>query len=301
MLQQTRVDTVIPYFERFMDRFPTVHALAEADPDTVMSLWSGLGYYSRARNLQRAAAIIVQQGYFPDDLEGLRALPGIGEYIAGAVASIAFGLDVATVDGNIARVMARVHADASSRRQMWAHTETHLPKGRAGDYNQALMDLGARICVPRSPRCEQCPISAECTAAGTDTVHLYPPAKIKKKVPEAHLACVVELRNGTYLLGRRPEEGLWGGLWEFPTTTWTGGDDASAVAAWWGAKLEYVGTIRHVLTHRVFHLAVFVPVGDSADRTLKYKRVARFTCEQLEEVGTSRLTAKALEIVQASS
>ena len=146
MLQQTQVDTVLPYFHRFLECFPTVEDLATAPLDEVLTMWSGLGYYSRARNLHKTAQMVCEMGQFPLDIKGLRSLPGVGEYMAGAIASIAFGQDEATVDGNIARVMSRIHADPGPRKAMWAHAWSHLPAGRAGDYNQALMDLGARVC-----------------------------------------------------------------------------------------------------------------------------------------------------------
>ena len=301
MLQQTRVETVIPYFERFMDRFPTVHALAEAEPDTVLSMWSGLGYYSRARNLHKAAKIIVSQGYFPDDIDGLRALPGVGEYIAGAVGSIAFGLDVPTVDGNIARVMARVHTDDSSRKNMWRHASQHLPLGRAGDYNQALMDLGSRICSPKRPKCAECPISGACCANKMGTTHLFPPPKKKKQVPESQLACIITEEQGKYWLGRRPDEGLWGGLWEFPTTDWPGGSDYSSLEAWSGQMLRLVGTIRHVLTHKIIYLSVFAASPAQAPNSLHYDSFGGFSPLQMQSIGISRLTSKALELFQTSA
>ena len=301
MLQQTRVDTVIPYFERFMDRFPTVHDLAEADEDSVLSLWSGLGYYSRARNLHKAAKIIVQLGYFPDDIKGLRALPGIGEYIAGAIGSIAFGLDVPTVDGNIARVMARVHADDSPRKQMWGHVAHHLPKGRAGDFNQALMDLGARICVPKRPKCVSCPIARHCRAHNTASTHQFPPTKKRKKVPESQMACVIMKTQGKVWLGKRPNEGLWGGLWEFPTTDWPGGTNYACLEDWSGQSLHYVGTIRHVLTHRIIHLSVFTASPTDRPEPLHYTSFGDFSAEEMQTIGTSRLTAKALELLQTST
>ncbi len=300
MLQQTRVETVIPYFERFMNRFPTVHALADGDADEVLSLWSGLGYYSRARNLHKAAKIIVELGYFPDDIKGLRALPGVGEYIAGAVGSIAFGLDVPTVDGNIARVMARLHADDAPRRQMWVHAEKHLPRGRAGDYNQALMDLGSRICIPRRPKCSECPITGWCESHRTECTHLYPPPKKKKKSPEAHLACVIMRQQDQFLLGRRPDEGLWGGLWEFPTIAWGGGDDIRPIEKWSGTRLRRVGEIRHVLTHKIIHLSVFSAGEIQGIQTLAYEKCGYFSPTMMESIGTSRLTSKALELLQSS-
>ena len=206
MLQQTQVNTALPYFERFMERFPTVEELAKAPEDDVLSLWSGLGYYSRARNMHKTAKIVVEKGQFPLDIKGLRALPGIGEYMAAAIASIALGQDEATVDGNIARVMSRLHADSGPRRLMWGHARAHLPVGRAGDYNQALMDLGARICRPKRAACVECPVQEHCQAYALDAVHLYPPAKSKRTVPTRRIEAFWFERHGAILLGRRPAE-----------------------------------------------------------------------------------------------
>ena len=184
MLQQTRVETVKPYFARWMERFPDVEALASAPEDEVLSMWSGLGYYSRARNLHRAAAMVVEQGGFPRDLAGVRALPGVGEYIAGAIASIALGLDEPAVDGNLERVLSRLHAHPGGRRAITVIARDLLPPGRSGDFNQALMDIGSGICIPRAPRCPDCPLRRHCAghAAGTPTA--FPVRKPRKKAPE---------------------------------------------------------------------------------------------------------------------
>ena len=150
MLQQTRVDTVIPYYNAFLEKFPTVESLASAQQDDVLAMWSGLGYYSRARNLHKAAKQIVEKGVFPNTLEGIRTLSGVGEYIAGAVASMAFDLDVGAVDGNLHRVLSRIHCDGGDRKRMWTVIEPLLPTGRCGDFNQALMDLGSSICKKKT-------------------------------------------------------------------------------------------------------------------------------------------------------
>ena len=172
MLQQTQVVTVIPYFQRFTERFPTVEALAAAPLDDVLRLWEGLGYYARARNLHRAAQQVVAEfgGRLPDTVEGLSQLPGIGAYTAGAIASIAFGRDAPVVDGNVRRVLCRVYAIRSDLRQpqvgrrLWALAEMNLPRGKAGRWNEALMELGATVCQPRSPRCNECPLAKGCRA-----------------------------------------------------------------------------------------------------------------------------------------
>jgi A/G-specific adenine glycosylase len=224
MLQQTRVETVIPYFKRWMGRFPSVAELASASEQEVLNAWEGLGYYGRARNLQHAAQIVVTElgGELPRDLKALRQLPGIGRYTAGAIASIAFGLDEPTLDGNLRRVLARVFnleqpADASSgERVLWSLAAENLPPGRAGDYNQALMDLGATICTPHDPACARCPVSGLCRAYALGIQGQRPVLKTRAAIPQRFQAAAVVSRRGRVLLARRPSKGLLGGMWEFP-------------------------------------------------------------------------------------
>ncbi len=224
MLQQTRVEAVTPYFERWMQRFPTVDSLAAAPEQDVLSAWEGLGYYARARNLRQAAKMVVEQygGQLPQEAGELRQLPGIGRYTAGAIASIAFGRDEAALDGNIRRVLARVFnveqpADSPQGiARLWELAEKHLPKGRAGDYNQALMDLGATICVPANPRCLICPVMKLCEARKLGIQDERPVLKAKKLGPHHIVAAGVIERKGRVLLVQRPSKGLLGGMWEFP-------------------------------------------------------------------------------------
>ena len=229
MLQQTRVETVIPYFEKWMRLFPTIQALSTASEHDVLNAWEGLGYYSRARNLHKAAKIVVEKykGRVPSDPDALRDLPGIGRYTLGAISSIAFGLDVPALDGNIKRVYARLFDVAEpvdstvGEKILWDLAETHLPEGQAGDYNQALMDLGATICLPKNPRCLICPLMKVCKARVNGTQHQRPVMKPKKEVPHyIHAAAVVigELGNtrNKILLAQRPARGLLAGMWEFP-------------------------------------------------------------------------------------
>ncbi len=224
MLQQTRVEAVIPYFERWMKLFPTVSALAKASEQRVLNAWEGLGYYSRARNLHTAAKIVVKDfgGELPRDLDALRKLPGIGRYTLGAISSIAFGMNVAALDGNIKRVYARIFDIAApvdtpkGEALLWDIAEKQLPKKDAGDYNQALMDLGATICVPKNPRCLICPVMKLCKARQNGTQNLRPVKSPKNIVPHhIHTAGVIA-ENGKVLLAKRPSEGLLGGMWEFP-------------------------------------------------------------------------------------
>ena len=224
MLQQTRVETVIPYFEKWLGLFPTIRALANASEHDVLNAWEGLGYYSRARNLHKAAKIVVNEhaGQLPRDLLALRKLPGIGRYTLGAIASIAFRMDIPALDGNIRRVYARIFdiaepADAPmGEKILWQLAEEQLPKGQAGDYNQALMDLGATICLPKKPRCLICPLMEVCKARQNGTQEQRPVLKLRKDVPEYIHAAGVIIENGRVLLAQRPSQGLLGGMWEFP-------------------------------------------------------------------------------------
>ncbi len=263
MLQQTRVDTVIPYFERWMAQFPNVERLAEASEQTVLTAWEGLGYYSRARNLHKAARMVASQygGQLPREISALRKLPGIGRYTAAAIASIAFGQDVATLDGNLKRVFSRVFdvslpADApAGEERLWALAEEHVPAGRAGDYNQALMDLGATICLPRGPMCLLCPLKELCQARALGVQEQRPVTKPKAPVPHKLKVAAVMIQDGKVLLNQRPADGLLGGLWEFPSAE-VEADSVEAVAAAIEAgyrlrlsPLARLPQVRHAYTH----------------------------------------------------
>lgn len=246
MLQQTRVETVIPYFHRFMEVFPTVERLAESPESRVLELWAGLGYYSRARNLHRAAKAVAQLGAFPATIEGLRALPGVGPYTAGAVGSIALGLPAALVDGNVERVLARLGAmgdvGATLRRRTWTAAERAVAAALggearcAGDFNQALMELGATVCTPRSPGCGACPLADSC--AGKGEAERYPAKEPKRASPVVRAAALVQVESGKIWLARRPP-GLLGGLWEPPIS-----------GEWAGALGVTVAEVTHVFSHR---------------------------------------------------
>jgi A/G-specific adenine glycosylase len=224
MLQQTRVETVVGFFERWMKRFPTTASLAAASEQEVLSQWEGLGYYSRARNLHRAAKIIISNhdGVVPKDIGELQRLPGIGRYTAGAIASIAYGMDAAALDGNIRRVLARLFdvetpADSvAGLKQLWKLAEENLPPGKAGDYNQAMMDLGASLCLPRNPQCQICPLRTNCKARKVGTQQVRPVLKQKPAIPHFVVTAAVIIRRGKVLLAQRPADKLLGGMWEFP-------------------------------------------------------------------------------------
>jgi A/G-specific adenine glycosylase len=224
MLQQTRVETVIPYFERWMARFPTVSALAAASQQDVLAIWEGLGYYSRARNLHCAAQKVAAEhgGELPGDVILLRKLPGVGRYTAGAIASMAFGLDEPALDGNIRRVLARVFdvslpaRSPEGERHLWGLASAHLPPGKAGDYNQAMMDLGATICTPKSPLCSSCPVAQVCQARALGVQEQRPVEAPRPAVPHITVTAAVIVRDGQVLIAQRPAEGLLGSMWEFP-------------------------------------------------------------------------------------
>ena len=224
MLQQTRVDTVIPYFEKWMKLFPDVKVLAKSSEQDVLNTWEGLGYYSRARNLHKAAKVVVEKfnGELPRNLDDLRNLPGIGRYTVGSIASIAFKMDEPTLDGNLRRVFSRLYdvtefADSpAGERILWEYAAQNLPKGKAGDYNQALMDLGATLCLPKNPICLPCPLMAMCKAHENGTQQLRPVLKPKKKTPHYVHAAGVIIYRGRALLAQRPPDGLLARMWEFP-------------------------------------------------------------------------------------
>ncbi len=232
MLQQTQVRTVIPYYNRFLQRFPTLQQLAAADLDQVLKAWEGLGYYARARNLHKAAIIVAEKydGILPEDEKELRRLPGIGEYIASAVLSIAMGRPHAVVDGNVKRMIARLRQmdtpvnKPDTNRVFFEIAQRLLAKKDAGDHNQAMMELGALICTPNSPDCGRCPVNGQCGAFLTDSVDAFPKKVQKSRVPLFHIATGVVCKGRNVLITHRKPEGLLGGLWEFPGGKILGGE-----------------------------------------------------------------------------
>lgn len=226
MLQQTQVKTVIPYFMHFIDRFPDVTTLAQADEDTVLAHWSGLGYYSRARNLHKTAQIIHTElnGKFPDDPHHLIMLPGIGRTTAAAITSLAFNKPTAILDGNVKRVLSRYFLvdgapqQAMVQKKLWQLAQVCMPKQRAADYTQAIMDLGATCCTTKNPHCSQCPLKLGCLALIKNKVSDYPNKKIKKNIPTEHQQfLVLHTDNNLIYLEKRPPKGIWGGLWCLPS------------------------------------------------------------------------------------
>ncbi len=263
MLQQTSVAAVTPYFLRFLDRWPDVFALAAAEREAVLGAWAGLGYYSRARNLHAAAQMLARHG-FPKDEAGWRELPGVGAYTAAAIAAIAYGRAANVVDGNIERVMARLHAvetpQPGAKPQLRALAADLATPRRPGDWAQALMDLGATLCTPRSPRCSLCPWRSDCAAFRTGSPEGYPRHAPKPLRPERYGAAFRIERDGLFWLIRRPERGLLAGMAGFPTTPWRARkwsrrealERAPAPRDW-----RRIGQVRHVFTHFALTLDVY--------------------------------------------
>ena len=268
MLQQTTVAAVGPYFTRFLARWPDVAALARAPQDDVMREWAGLGYYSRARNLHACARKVSSEygGNFPDTVDSLMALPGIGPYTAAAIAAIAFGKSATVVDGNVERVVARLFNIETplpaAKPDIRAKAATLTPQRRAGDFAQAMMDLGATLCTPKRPSCERCPIAGLCDARAGGTQAHRPARAAKKPRPVREGACFWLMRDGHVWLRRRPDKGLLGGMMEVPGTPWAEGkaaftgeplDHAPFDAAW----TRVPGLVEHTFTHFHLELAVF--------------------------------------------
>lgn len=283
MLQQTRVDTVLPKYERFMVRFPSVRALADADHDEVLKHWEGLGYYRRIHHLHRAARIVRDAGgKMPRSADQFRELPGVGEYMSAAIASIAYGQRVAAVDGNVARVIARLFVvrddvlSPSGKAAIGEIARALIPVRRPGDFNQAWMDLGTAVCTPKSPDCDSCPLVACCGAAATGQTAVLPVRGKRGPVVEITTITVLFLDADRILVRRRPTGGLWSGLWEFPNTDIARGTAHQGaianLAREHGLQLldgtHDVGTVTHRLTHRAIRFRVYAAwaVSGSAPR-----------------------------------
>lgn len=269
MLQQTRVETVERFYGAFLERFPSVAALAAADEQAVLQAWSGLGYYRRARLLHRGARHVVEQhgGRLPEDAEGLRSIPGVGEYTAGAIASIAFDMPVPLVDGNVARVLSRIEAieepreQAATARRHWRRVTEILRNGTPRVLSQALMELGATVCTPRSPQCLLCPVRAQCRAQALGKQAELPAPRKKVEQPTSQWLALAATYRGRLLLVRRPAEGLLGDLWCLPLVEAEGNTAAierGAIEAGFAAPVQWaeapLPTVRHVFTHRIWDL-----------------------------------------------
>lgn len=272
MLQQTQVVTVIPYFKAFIKHWPTLPDLARARLDDIRAAWSGLGYYRRAKFLHECVKAIVARhdGVVPDNEEALRALPGIGPYTAAAIAAIAYDKKAVVVDGNVERVMARIFAVEeklpAAKKKLYALAATLLPKSRFGDYAQAVMELGATVCLPRNPLCSVCPWKKNCAASAQGTMEDYPRNTAKQKIPHKHAVAFIAINpKGQVLLRRRGEGGMLGGMWEFPSSPWEVEKLAAKDEAQYApAKLNWkkgIKPVRHVFSH--FKLDTALRIGHS--------------------------------------
>lgn len=275
MLQQTQVSSVMRYFDPFMQRFPNVESLATADQDAVLAQWTGLGYYSRARNLHKAAREVTTrfEGKFPSDLLQLQTLPGVGRSTAGAIASLAFGQQAAILDGNVKRVLARVHAvegppaKASTIKTLWSLAEQHTPNSRFAHYTQAMMDLGATLCTRSNPQCLICPLNNRCTASHQGNPTAYPQKAARKDIPTKQVVMLIaQVPDGSILLEKRPPSGIWASLWSLPEF-----EDKTSLFNWLAqqhlglrADLRVQEGFRHTFSH--FHLDI-TPILAKLDST----------------------------------
>ncbi|UCG06051.1 MAG: A/G-specific adenine glycosylase [Desulfobacterales bacterium] len=273
MLQQTQVSTVLPYYRKFLQKFPTIKHLARAELHDVLKVWEGLGYYARARNLHRAAGNVQQQyqGVIPTTWNQFRKLPGVGDYIAAAVLSIAFGLPYAVVDGNVKRVLARLQCiaaplnNSTSTKRFKETAEALKDTQMPGTYNQALMELGAIICKPKHPLCDRCPVQRFCLAYQTKTVAEYPKKKAARQTPQYHIAIGVVFKNGRVLITQRKPDGLLGGLWEFPGGKIKKGESAEAACvreikeevSLQVAVIDHLAQVKHAYTHFKITMEIF--------------------------------------------
>lgn len=301
IMQQTRIDQGLPYYERYAARYPAVRDLAAAPEDAVLKLWEGLGYYTRARNMHRTAKRIVEEynGEFPRKAELLQLLPGIGRYAAGAIASIAFGEAVPVVDGNVRRVLSRLFDldacidEPQTERELWRIAASLVPTSNPGDFNQAIMELGATFCSPRKPNCAACPVSAWCLARARGVQEERPVRKPKTAPPHHEVVVAVIARGGRYLIGKRPPEGLLGGLWEFPGGKVQPGEThQQALARECREELGVVvrpggliATVKHAYTHfritlNAYHCAIIgnkqMPKQSRAHTELRWVPPAEF-------------------------
>jgi A/G-specific adenine glycosylase len=299
MLQQTTVAAVKPYFAAFTNRWPSVEALAGAPQEDVMAAWAGLGYYSRARNLVKAAGVVAELGGFPDTEDGLRALPGVGAYTAAAIAAIAFGRRAVVVDANVERVVARLFAIDTplpgARLAIREGADLVTPDERSGDFAQAMMDLGSRICTPRAPTCDACPLAADCRARGHDPERL--PVKAPKKIKPVRegRAFWIEREGSVWLVQRAPE-GMLGGMRALPDDGWSAAGDGSGDPPVDGAW-EEAGMVRHTFTHFVIELRV-LRLESAQESGLAQGEW--WPVERIDEAGLPTLFAKAAGLAIAA-
>ncbi len=313
MLQQTRVDTVVRYYDRFIEKFPSAHRLAQAREDDVMAAWSGLGYYRRARLLHAGVREVVARygGEVPSEPKARRALPGVGRYTAGAIGSIAFDLQEPIVDGNVARVLCRIHAIETppeareTQALLWTEAEKIVLGERPGALNQALMELGAMVCTKASPACERCPVNNACAARAQGRQNELPVARTRKPPKRWTLVGIVatsaRAKRPAVLL-TRGEGALFGGLWNLPVAEGHGRTNAQALSDALGVTLatgKALGVVRHVLSHRAIELELWA--GEIAVSKLKASTGKLVPLVELSELGISQLTRKALALANSSA
>jgi A/G-specific adenine glycosylase len=312
MLQQTQVATVIPYFLRFLQQFPTVADLAAADEQDVLRAWQGLGYYSRARNLRGAARAIVRDhgGRVPSTAEALRSLPGVGAYTAGAVASIAYNCRAPIVDGNVARVICRLDRIETDPRErptlatLWRRAEEILPAKRTGDFNSSLMELGATVCTPRSPQCLICPVNAHCAAFAAGVQDRIPPPRKAKETPLLHRDVVCVCGEGDrWLIEQRPATGRWAGMWQFITVERNGrrpsAKDVQTTTGITVEKPRLIGKADHALTHRRYAFDVYVCAARDAREPAQERPRKWVTRAELDRFPLPRPHLKVLRMLEA--
>jgi A/G-specific adenine glycosylase len=314
MLQQTQVETVKPYYDRFITRFPDSTSLARASEDELLRHWQGLGYYRRAANLHAAAKrIVASGGVFPDTFDALIALPGIGRYTAGAVASIAFDRRVSAVDGNVIRVLARLFhitddiSKPATLRRFQSLADALLPRDHCGDFNQAWMDLGAAICTPKSPRCDACPLKTPCLARHTENVQDLPYKRKANAVPVVEHVAVVARQGNAILFTKRPSKGLWSGLWELPNEVTNGdtGAQLDNILTRYGLQscetFSPVGSVSHRLTHRMMVFALYTVDATRDDRTRNTHQPTKWvTPGRLKNTPMSTACRKMLAVIASA-
>ncbi len=317
MLQQTRVDTVIPYYLRWMKRFPHIAVLSEAPEEEVLRQWEGLGYYSRARNMHQTARLILSEygGKFPSEVRLLQSLPGIGRSTAGAIASIAFGQDEPVLDGNVRRVLARifnVNQPARSREaqaRFWELATRLIPHGKAGQFNQAMMDLGAAICTPRRPNCAACPLASQCEARQLGIQEALPVFAARAPLPHLTVTAGIIRRDGCLFLARRPSKGLLGGMWEFPGGKCEPGEDLSTclqreLMEELGITVQVgqaFGVYQHAYTHyRVTLHAFLCNLIDSEPRALVASEIRWVPPQELANLPMGKLDRQISQRILAS-
>jgi A/G-specific adenine glycosylase len=309
MLQQTQVATVIPYYQKFMESFPTIPALAKADEDEVLHHWTGLGYYARARNLHKTAKIITEkyQGEFPENIEEVIALPGIGRSTAGAILSLSRKKHHAILDGNVKRVLARCYlveghnGQAKYEKSLWPITDVLTPKKGVEFYNQAMMDIGATICTRSSPKCENCPVQSSCIAYATNEQANYPQKKPKKVIPERSTFMIIPKLGNKVLMEKRPPTGIWGGLWCFyETSALINIERLLETLNLKELTREALPSFRHTFSH--FHLDITPIIVDVEQQEAKevsdQKSEQWYDLHQNVEVGLAASTKKLIKLLE---